>query len=170
MIRWHFPRYPCSSSHSLCHLFRSVCASQFWYCDPLSAQGATPCSDTPRLPPSILSCDSQRELSRRGQLTWDGLHIGSQSVPLSASITFSPCLLFILWQLHSNSTTRDAEQSTKGVFSGPLRGPLPLLGDLYPNLEYMFAHRHACTTCWLQPIYSLSKFFCFLIMQHNWEA
>lgn len=83
-----------------------------------------------------------------GEVSWFGTVF--MSVPFCL-YHFLSVLLLIPLQLHSNSTTRDVEQSTKGVFSGPLRGPLPLLADLSPNLEYMFVHRHACTKCCLQP-------------------
>lgn len=105
-------------------------------------------------------------VSGRGQLIWEVLPINSPS-----SAHFSPlplCLsLPVLLQLHSDSTTRDAEQGTKGAFSGPLRGPLPLLSDLSPNLEYMFVHRCACTKCRLQPRYS--RHWCFShLFSYSW--
>lgn len=73
-------------------------------------------------------------------------HINSP-LSLTLSVSPSPLLRSVSAPLQQH-TTRDVEQGIKGVFSGPVRGPLPLLGDLSPNLEYMFVHRRACTKCW----------------------
>lgn len=63
--------------------------------------------------------------------------------------SLSPFPLFLAPTALFQQWTRDVEQGTKGAFSEPLCGPLPLLSDLSPNLEYMFIHGHACAKCQL---------------------
>lgn len=63
--------------------------------------------------------------------------------------SLSPFPLFLAPTALFQQWTRDVEQGTKGAFSEPMCGPLPLLSDLSPNLEYMFIHGHACAKCQL---------------------
>lgn len=63
--------------------------------------------------------------------------------------SLSPFPLFLAPTTLFQQWTRDVEQGTKGAFSEPMCGPLPLLSDLSPNLEYMFIHGHTCAKCQL---------------------
>lgn len=125
------------------HLFRFACPFSVLRYRSLSACIAPSCSLTLPILLSLLLFFLLSHLrSFLGEASWFGKF---SLLPLSQSPSQLALFLSLLLQCYSRSRPHDEEQGTMGAFSGPLRGPLPLLYDLSPSLAYILVHRHAST-------------------------